>query len=72
MTFPSRLRSLRKAHHLTQPELAEYLHYSPNAVRNWELGRSTPNIATAAELAHFYGVSLDWLVGLSDKKRPTE
>ena len=72
MTFPSRLRSLRREHHLTQEELGEYIRYSSTSIRKWELGRSLPSIDAAAELAEFFGVSLDWLVGLSDKKRPTE
>ena len=72
MTFPSRLRSLRREYHLTQEERGENIRYSSTSIRKWELGRSLPSIDAAAELAEFFNVSLDWLVGLSDKKRPTE
>ena len=72
MTLPSRLRALRRSARLTQEELAEFMRYSVNAVRNWELGYSVPKVDAAAELADFFNVSLDYLVGMSDKKRPTE
>lgn len=72
MTFPSRLRALRRERHLTQEELGEYIRYSDTAIRKWELGQARPNIEVAAELAEFFNVSLDWLVGLTDMRRPPD
>lgn len=56
------LISLRKAHNLTQNELAEKLAYSDNMVSRWERGEIIPNIETLQKISEFYGVSLTSLL----------
>lgn len=60
------LITLRKAHGLTQNELAEKLAYSDNMVSRWERGEITPSIETLQKISEFYKVSLSSL--LEEKK----
>ncbi len=58
------LRQLRKQKKLSLEELSnefsdEYLNVSPNAISNWENGKSIPEINNLNFLASFYGVSID-------------
>lgn len=46
-----------------------------NAVTDWKAGRSKSYTKYAPQIADYYGVSLDWLCGLTDektKKAPSE
>ncbi|MDL2253515.1 XRE family transcriptional regulator [Ruminococcaceae bacterium OttesenSCG-928-I18] len=61
--FGTRLRQLRKEHMITQTELAGKLGVSQQAVGKWETGRSSPDHGTLMQLADFFGVSLDSLLG---------
>lgn len=58
-----RLRMQRARLDLTQREVAEAVGINTVALCNYERGRRRPNLDTAARLARFYQVSLDWLVG---------
>ena len=40
------------------------------AVTKWETGQTIPAAENLAALAELYQVSLDYLVGISDEKRP--
>lgn len=52
------LITLRKAHGLTQNELAEKLAYSDNMVSRWERAEITPSIETLQKISEFYSVPL--------------
>ncbi|PDY76971.1 MULTISPECIES: helix-turn-helix domain-containing protein [Bacillus cereus group] len=64
--FGKTLRQLRKSRDLTQIELAEILNLSQSQIKNWETGRFQPDIETLANMASFFNVSLDVLVGFSN------
>lgn len=68
MEFKDRLKKLRKEKNLTQIELASILHYGYTAIANYENGRNQPRINDLIRLANIFGVSLDYLVGISDVK----
>lgn len=53
--------SLRKAKHLTQEQLAEALHISPQAISKWENGICLPDVNTLPLIAEHFGVSIDYL-----------
>lgn len=53
----------RKAHSMTQMELADRMNVSFQAVSNWERGQSMPDIAKLPELAECFGVNIDELLG---------
>lgn len=56
------LYSLRKAHELTQEEVAEKVGVSRQAVAKWENGDTIPDIEKCVMLADLYDVTLDELV----------
>lgn len=56
------LSTLRKARGLTQGQLAEKFSYSDKSISKWETGEGLPDISVLAELAEFYGVTLDYLI----------
>ncbi len=60
------IRTARAAAGYTQAQAAAILNMSQTGVAAWETGRATPPAATLAELAKLYGVSADYLLGLSD------
>ena len=62
-----KIASLRKAADMTQPELADRLAISFQAVSNWERGMSMPDISNLPELAEIFGVSIDELLGRESK-----
>lgn len=66
------LKQLRTQHHLDQKELAAALHCSVPAVSNYETGRNEPHLDTLIAIAGFYGVSTDYLLGLTDVPEPAD
>jgi transcriptional regulator with XRE-family HTH domain len=62
-TMGQRLRRLREAADMSQPELARAAGVPVGTLRNWEQGRRIPRFDTAAAVAWALGVSLDDLAG---------
>ena len=58
----NRLTDLRKAHGLTQEELAEKLDVSRQAISKWERGDASPDTDNLIALANIYGVTIDELI----------
>lgn len=69
--FTQRLKELRKSRHVSQVTLAGVLGVTQQAVGKWEMGRSTPDPATVARIAEFFGTSTDYLLGRSDLNQPS-
>lgn len=63
-----RIEDLRIDHDLTQQQVAEILHCSREVYRRYEKGIRELPLSYAITLAKYYGVSLDYLTGLSDEK----
>lgn len=59
------LRKLRKERGWTQAVLGEYLHIHRSTISYWEAGITDPPLDVIKELARLYGVSADYLLGLS-------
>ena len=59
------LRTLRKAHHLTQTQLSEMLNISRQAYSNYENSKRTPDLDSLIHLSQLYHVTLDQLVNYS-------
>lgn len=62
MDLGANLKRLRKERNLTQEELAECLHISPQTVSKWENNLSAPDISCLPVLADFYGITVDALL----------
>lgn len=63
MGFSVRIADLRYNARLEQKELAEKLKITRLAIINWEAGRSFPTYWTLLEIARFFNVDLNWLMG---------
>lgn len=62
-----RIEDLRIDHDLTQQQVAEILHCKREVYRRYEKGVRELPLSYAIILAKYYKVSLDYLVGLTDK-----
>ena len=62
----NRIKTLREAAGLTQAELARSLSLTRGGVNSWEQGLSTPSPASIVELAKFFKVSTDYLLGVAE------
>ena len=65
-----RIRDLRIDRGLTQEAVAKILHVSQNTYSQYEIGISRYPLDAVVKLAEFYGVSMDYLVGLTDEQKP--
>lgn len=63
-----RLSDLRKEHNLTQQDLANLLHCQREVYRRYEKGVHDIPTSSAIKLARYYNVSLDFLLGETDKR----
>ncbi|MBO5340454.1 MAG: helix-turn-helix transcriptional regulator [Oscillospiraceae bacterium] len=66
-TFNERLKSLRKERNLTQEEVGQQINVSRYAVLLYEKGTSCPEMKGLIGLADYFNVSIDYLVGRTDK-----
>ena len=63
--FAVRLRMFRAKANLTQEALAQQIDVSQNAIGTWERGESSPQVESLVALCKVFGVSADFLVGIS-------
>ena len=61
-----RLKELREEKGLTQKQLAEKLGINSVTYLHYEKEQREPPLSLLADIAKFYGVSVDYLLGLSD------
>ena len=64
------LRNLREDRDLTQREIAEILNMSQTGYSKYETGENDIPTAILIRLAEFFGTSVDYLLGLTDEKKP--
>ena len=64
--FSQRLKELRMERSLGQVALAESIGVSKAVVSMWETGKREPSMTSIIALSNFYGVSIDYIVGLTD------
>ena len=62
-----RIRELREDNDKTQKEIADILHCSQQVYSNYELGQRDIPTDILIRLSKYYGVSTDYILGLSDK-----
>ena len=65
-----RVRDLREGRDLEQKQIAGLLLCDQSLYSKYERGERELPLRYAIALANYYGVSLDYLVGLTDEKRP--
>jgi len=67
MIGKTRLRQLREERNLKQTTVAQETGLSRGTISNYESGM-TPSTANGTILAAYYGVSLDYILGLTDER----
>ena len=65
--FSERIRQLRGEKGMTQAAVAADVGLSARGYQDLELG-AMPKGDTLLAIAEFYGVSIDWLMGRTDKR----
>lgn len=70
--FGDRLKSLRKSSGYTQKELGEKLNVSGRVIGYYESNERFPDKDTLTDIADFFKVSVDYLLGRTDIKNNTE
>lgn len=70
--FSENIKRLRKERDLTQEALADFLGVSFQAVSKWERGESYPDVEMLPEIAVYFGVSVDELLGVNRAQNEQE
>ena len=65
-----RIRNLREDRDLTQKEMAKILSIAQTTYSDYELGKLNIPLGTLIELAKFHNTSIDYMLGLTDERRP--
>ena len=65
MQIGEKIAALRREKGVTQAELADRLHFTRQAVSNWERGVTEPDAHTLPVIAAYFGISTDELLGIS-------
>ena len=62
------IKELRKNKRMTQKDLAEAMRVSQQTVGAWETERAIPGADTLSDLADYFNVTTDYLLGRPEKK----
>ena len=69
LILAERLALLRRERDMTQKEVGQELGISLNSYQRYETNDREPTAPVLVQMAKFYNVSLDYLVGLKDDRR---
>ncbi|MGB9780652.1 helix-turn-helix domain-containing protein [Caldanaerobacter sp.] len=68
----NRIKDLRAEKGISQNELAKALGLTQQAISAYENGLREPDLETLQKIADFFNVSIDYLLGRSDIRNPTD
>ncbi|MED4685709.1 transcriptional regulator [Bacillus mycoides] len=68
MDFPTRLKQIRLEHKLTQEQLGEKINVTKVSVSGYENRNRTPDTETLQKLADYFDISVDYLLGRTNKR----
>ena len=68
MIFNERLKDLRAEHNLTQDKAAKEMDMPLRSYARLETDGAKPNYDTLLKIADYYNVSVDWLMGRTDRR----
>lgn len=63
------IKELRKSKRMTQKDLAEVMNVSQQTIGAWETERAVPGADTLNELADYFNVTTDYLLGRPEEKK---
>ena len=66
--LPERLLTLRKSQALTQEIAAEKIGIKYRSYRRYESGEREPDASALVQIADYYGVTIDYLLGRTDER----
>jgi transcriptional regulator with XRE-family HTH domain len=72
MIFGKRLAALRKEAGITQKQLYTFLKMGDSAISSYEIGKSIPDYELLIEIAKYFNVSIDYLLGQTSEKVPLD
>lgn len=70
MKYNERIRKLREDQSLTQQRIADLLHIGQRTYADYESGKTRIPVDSLLILARFYNVSMDYIAGASNQKKP--
>ena len=70
MKYNERIRELREDQSLTQQRIADLLHIGQRTYADYESGKTRFPVDRLLILARFYNVSMDYIAGASNQKKP--
>lgn len=68
--MPNRIRELREELHMTQIRLSIELEVAQETVSAYENEKHYPSFAQLVRLSNLFNASIDYIMGLSDVKKP--
>lgn len=66
----NRIKQLRKQNGISQQKLSSMVNVNQTAISQWETGKTSPNLDTAAKLAEIFNVSMEYLLGKDSAVEP--
>lgn len=69
-TFGERFKKLRKKNKLTQDAAAKIFHVDKSAISKWENDKNGADSETLQQIANYFNVSIDYLLGISSEINP--
>ena len=64
--FCERLKELRNENNITTIKMGEILNVRHSTIVRWESGKITPSIDHLYNIAKYFNVTADYLIGLED------
>lgn len=71
MNFSLRLENLIQEKNITQKQLAGELHMAASTLNGYITEHREPDFNTLAHIARYFDVSTDYLLGLTDLRKPS-
>lgn len=68
----NRIKELRNQRKISQLKLAKELNVHQTAVSQWEQNRTSPDSQLLPDIASYFGVSVDYLLGIDDDNKPVK
>lgn len=65
-----RIRNLREDKDLTQKQIGQLLNMSQTGYNQYEIGKNDIPTKILIQLAKFYNTSIDYLLGITNEKKP--
>lgn len=69
MTIGETIRKIRRARDITQEQLAEILHITPQAVSRWETDTTVPDVSSLIQLTRVFDCTADDILGINTIKK---